>query len=58
MDLIVLVLVLVLIGFLVWVLTTYVPLPPKWKEAIQVISLVIMVIYVITRVLHVPNVLH
>lgn len=57
MDLIVLVLVVVLIGFLTWLLTTRVPLPPGWATAIQAIVLVLVLLYVLTRVLHVPNVL-
>jgi hypothetical protein len=58
MDLIVLVLVLVLIGFLVWLLTTRVPMPPLWASTIQVIALVVVIVYLLTRVVHLPNVLH
>ena len=57
MDLIVLVLGLVLIGFVVWLLTTKVPLPPGWANAIQLVALVLAILYVITRVVHVPNIL-
>lgn len=57
MDLIVLVLVLCLVGFLVWLLTTQVPMPPAWASAIQVIALVVVIIYVVTRLLHIPNLL-
>ncbi len=58
MDLIMLVLGLVLIGFLVWLLTTLVPLPPNWAKAIQVVALVLMILYLFSRVsLGIPNVL-
>jgi len=57
MDLLVLVLVLVLIGFLVWLLTTKVPMPPGWAIAIQVGALVVVVLYVLTRLVQLPNVL-
>jgi hypothetical protein len=57
MDLLTLVLVLVLIGFLVWLVTTRVPLPPGWATAIQVLALVLVILYVLTRVVAIPNVL-
>jgi hypothetical protein len=57
MDLIVLVVVLVLIGFLVWVLTNSVPMPPVWARAIQVLALILVILYLLTRVVSIPNVL-
>ena len=57
MDLIILVLVVVLIGFLVWLLTTKVPMPPGWATVIQVLALVVIVLYVLTRFFKLPNVL-
>lgn len=57
MDLILLVVVLVLIGFLVWLLTTRIPLPPLWATSIQVIALLVVLLFLLTRVIHVPNVL-
>lgn len=57
MDLVLLVLVCVIVGFLVWVLTTRVPMPAGWATAIQVLALVVLVLYILTRVLHIPNVL-
>jgi hypothetical protein len=57
MDLILLVLVLVLIGFIVWILTTRVPMPPLWATTIQVIALVALVTFLLSRVLAIPNVL-
>ena len=58
MDLILLVLVLCLIGFIVWLLTTKIPMPPAWATAIQVIALVVVLLFLLTRVAHIPNVLH
>lgn len=57
MDLIMLVLVLVLVGFLVWLLTTQIPLPPGWATAIQVVALVLMILFVLSRLAIIPNVL-
>ena len=57
MDLLMLVLVVVLIGFLVWLLTTRVPMPAGWAMAIQVLALVVIVLYVLTRFVGLPNVL-
>ena len=44
---IMLILGLALIGFLVWVITTKIPMDPMVKVAIQVIVVVVMVIYVL-----------
>ena len=57
MDLILLVLLLVLVGFVVWAVTTKVPLPPGWAVAIQVLALIVILIYVLTRFVALPNVL-
>lgn len=57
MDLIVLVLVLCLIGFVVWVLTTKIPMPAGWAQTIQVLTLIVLVIYLISRLFRIPNVL-
>jgi hypothetical protein len=57
MDLIVLVMVVVILGFVVWILTTKVPLPPGWATAIQVIALVVILLYVLTRFVRIPNLL-
>jgi uncharacterized membrane protein len=56
-DLIMLVIVLCVIGAVVWALTTLVPMPPQWARAIQVIAFVVMLLYVLTRVFRLPNVL-
>jgi len=57
MDLVILVLVLCLVGFLVWVLTSYIPMPPPWATAIQVLAFVVVLLYIITRLVRLPNVL-
>jgi hypothetical protein len=57
MDLIMLVLVVALIGFLVWVITTKVPMPPLWATAIQVLALIVIVLYILSRFANLPNVL-
>lgn len=57
MDLILLVLVLGLIGFAVHVLTTHVPMPPEWAAMLRVVALVSLLLYLVSRVVDVPNVL-
>lgn len=57
MDLILLVIVLAVIGFVIWLITEKVPMPPYWKSAIQVIALIVIVLYLITRFVNLPNVL-
>jgi hypothetical protein len=57
MDLIVLVLIVVLIGFAVYLLTTKVPMPPGWASAIQVVALICILFYLLSRFAHLPNVL-
>jgi TRAP-type C4-dicarboxylate transport system permease small subunit len=57
MDLIVVVLIAALIGFLVWVITTRIPMPPVWANAIQVFALVALVLFLLSRVVSIPNVL-
>jgi hypothetical protein len=57
MDLVVLVAELALVGFLVWFITTKVPMPPLWANIIQVLALIVIIVYVLTRVVYLPNVL-
>jgi hypothetical protein len=58
MDLIVLVLVLVLIGFVVYLLTTIVPMPPYWAKAIQIVALLLMLLFLLRHLgVAVPNLL-
>jgi hypothetical protein len=57
MDLLLLVVVVALIGFLIYVLTTRIPMPPLWAVTIQVLALVVIILFLLTRVVHLPNVL-
>ena len=57
MDLIVLVVALCVIGLVVWLLTTKLPMPPGWASAIQIVALVIVVLWVLSHFLNLPNVL-
>lgn len=57
MDLIILVLVACGIGFAVWLLTTKIPMPPYWATAIQIVALILVILFLFTR-LNIPNVLH
>jgi flagellar biogenesis protein FliO len=56
-DLVVLILVIALIGFLIYLITSRIPMPPGWAAAIQVLALVVIVLYLITRFFNLPNVL-
>jgi hypothetical protein len=55
MGLISLVLVLALVGFIVYLLITYIPMPQMFKTAIVVIVVIVLVLYVI-RLLGVPDI--
>jgi hypothetical protein len=57
MDLVVLVLILALIGWLVYLITTKIKMPPYWATTIQIFALAAIVIYLISRFVHLPNVL-
>lgn len=57
MDLIILILVIALIGFLVWLITTRVPMPPYWASALQILALVVIILFVLSRFVTLPNVL-
>ena len=57
MDLIILVLVLSVIGFAVWLITTKIPMDPMIRLAIKVVAVIVVLLYAL-RVLRVlPNVL-
>jgi hypothetical protein len=49
MDLVLLILGLCLVGFLVYLLTTKIPLPPVWRTAIQVIAAIVVILYLLRR---------
>ena len=58
MDLIILVLWLSVIGFVVWALTTYVPMPPPMKMIIYVFAAIVMILFLVHQFSgSVPNVL-
>ncbi len=57
MDLLILVLVLALIGFAVFLITTRIPMPAGWATAIQVLALVVIVLFLLSRFVNLPNVL-
>lgn len=57
MDLIVLVLILALIGFLIWLITTKIPMPPLWATIIQVGALLVIILWLVSRFIPLPNVL-
>jgi hypothetical protein len=57
MDLLILVIVLCLIGFVIYLLTTKIPMPPHWATAIQVLTLIVIVLYILSRLVSLPNVL-
>ena len=57
MDLIILVLVLSIIAFAVWLITTKIPMDPNVKTIIQTLAAVLILLYLLTRVFSLPNVL-
>jgi len=56
-DLIILVLVVALIGFLVFLITTKIPMPPGWATAIQVLALIVIVLWLMSHFVALPNVI-
>ncbi len=59
MDLILLVLGVALIGFLVWAVTTYIPMAPVFKMVIYVLAGVVLILFLVRQLQgSVPNVLH
>jgi hypothetical protein len=57
MDLVVLVLVVSVIGFLVWLITSKIPMDPTIKMVIQVAAVIIIILYILTRFVNLPNVM-
>jgi len=57
MDLVILVLVVALIGFLVYIITTKVPMPSGWATTLQVLALVVVVVWLLSHFVAIPNVL-
>ena len=58
MDLILLLLVIALIGFVVYLLTTKIPMPPMWATALQLIALLVVILFLLREIgVTLPNVL-
>ena len=57
MDLLILVLVVAVIGFCVYLITTHVPMPAGWSTALQILALVVIILFILTRFTNLPNVL-
>jgi hypothetical protein len=57
MDLILLIVAVAVVGFVVWMITTQIPMPPGWAKVIQGVTLVILVLWLLSHLLTVPNVL-
>jgi hypothetical protein len=57
-DLIMLILVIAIVGFVVYILTTKIPMPPYWATILQVLAALVLLVYLL-RVLGagIPNVL-
>ena len=58
MDLILVLIAVVVIGFVCWLITTYVPMPPGWAKVIQGVTLVVLILWFLSHVIVVPNVLN
>ena len=56
MDLIVLVLIVALIGWIVYVITTRIPMDPSLRLIIQIIALIVLALYLLRRIA-LPNLL-
>jgi hypothetical protein len=50
-----LILTLAVVGFLVWLITTYIPMPDIFKKVIIVVVIIILILYVL-RVLGVGDI--
>jgi hypothetical protein len=45
MDLIILVLGIALLGLLVWVIQTYIPMPPIFKTVIYIVCAIVLILF-------------
>ena len=57
MDLILLVLFVAIIGFVIYLITENIPMPPYWKVTVQVVALILILLYLVSKFANVPNVL-
>lgn len=59
MDLVMLILGIALAGFLVWLITTYIPMEPIFKTIIYVVVAIVLIIFVVRQFSgSVPNVMN
>lgn len=58
MDLLSLVIVLALIGFCLWLVLTYIPMPAPMKQVIIVLVVIVLVLYVARALIGGGPVLH
>ena len=49
MDLIMLVLVLAVVGFIVWLITTRIPMPPIFQTVIYIVVAIVLVLWLLRR---------
>ena len=49
MDLIMLVLVLAIVGFIVWLITARIPMPPIFQTVIYVVVAIVLVLWVLRK---------
>jgi len=47
MGLIELIIIIAIVGFLIYALTTYVPMPAPFKTAIIVVAVIVLILYVL-----------
>ena len=58
MDLIMLVLVLAVVGFIVWLITTRIPMPPMFQTIIYVVVAIVLILWLLRRFgAGIPNVM-
>jgi len=53
----VLVLIVAVVGFIIFAITTYIPMPPHWATVIHVVSLIILLLFLLSKFVAIPNVL-
>lgn len=54
-ELLTLVIFLVIVGFIVWLLTTYVPMPPLFRNLIFVVIIILILLYLLRMVGGIPS---
>lgn len=45
MDLLTLLIVVALVGFVLWLVVTYIPMPPPFKQVIIVVAVIILIVW-------------